>query len=173
MSSFAAGNYGIQQRPTAQRRSDAGEAGLARRSNILLASADSEACLRITDLLENYPANVLRATRMEEIKQAVAQGNITACLSGFWLVDGTYRDVVRHLKSQRTEVPVIIICEPTCPQEYRNNLAALNIRAFDFICHPYRRSDLETMLRAAIGLRNDAYQGQASAIYSADGSFTA
>jgi DNA-binding NtrC family response regulator len=172
MSSFVPGDYGMQRRLSGQTRSDTGEARLARQ-RILLATADSEVGLHISDLLQNYPVDVLRASRMEEIKLAIAKGNIAACLCGFWLVDGTYRDVVRHLKSQRTEVPVIIICAPTCPQEYRDYLAALNIRAFDFICHPYRRSDLERTLQAAIASRNKPDQRWASATHSAEDSFTA
>jgi hypothetical protein len=48
---------------------------------------------------------------------------------------------------------MIIVCAPECPQEYRDDLAALNIRAFDFICYPYRRIDLERILDSAIAFR--------------------
>jgi phage tail sheath gpL-like len=68
-------------------------------------------------------------------------------------VDGTYRDVVRLLKRQPVEIPATIVCEPACPNEYRDYLAALNIRAFDFICHPYRKTDLERILQATLSER--------------------
>jgi hypothetical protein len=68
-------------------------------------------------------------------------------------VDGTYRDVVRLLKRQTVEIPAIVVCEPACPNEYREYLAALNVRAFDFICHPYRKTDLERILQATVSER--------------------
>jgi DNA-binding NtrC family response regulator len=94
--------------------------------------------------------NTVWVSGLEETKRALSQGNVAACFCGFWLVDGTYRDVVRHLKSQPVELPVIIVCAPKCPDEYRDYLAALNIRAFDFICHPYRQTDLDRILHSAI-----------------------
>ena len=122
--------------------------------SILLATTDSDIRSSMEELLKNYEINTLWASGMEEIKFALAKEDVAACFCGFWLVDGTYRDVVRHLKSERAEIPVVIICAPACPQEYRDYLAALNIRAFDFICHPYRRIDLERILNSAIALRN-------------------
>jgi hypothetical protein len=63
------------------------------------------------------------------------------------------------------------VCAPECPHEYRDYLAALNIRAFDFICHPYRRTDLERILHAAIGLRNEPAVMPASQPNSSGGAF--
>ena len=54
------------------------------------------------------------------------------------------------------EVPAIIVCEPACPHEYRDCLAALNIRAFDFIYYPYRKTDLERILQATLSERAHA-----------------
>jgi hypothetical protein len=45
---------------------------------------------------------------------------------------------------------VIIVSAPTCPHEYRDYLAAMNIGAHDFLCHPYRKCDLERMLRLSL-----------------------
>lgn len=143
----------------------------SRRPNILLATTDPEIRRSMNELLQSYTINTLWASGMEEIKSALAKQDVTACFCGFWLVDGTYRDVVRHLKRQRAEIPVIIVCAPTCPHEYRDYLAALNIRAFDFICHPYRRSDLERILQTAIALRNQPTQMPTSMANSSDGSF--
>jgi DNA-binding NtrC family response regulator len=137
----------------------------------LLATTDPEIRRSMNELLQSYTINTLWASGMEEIKSALAKQDVTACFCGFWLVDGTYRDVVRHLKRQRAEIPVIIVCAPTCPHEYRDYLAALNIRAFDFICHPYRRSDLERILQTAIALRNQPTQMPTSMANSSDGSF--
>jgi DNA-binding NtrC family response regulator len=139
--------------------------------SILMATTDSEISHTMTELLRSYAVNTVWASGMEEVKSALATQSVAACFCGFWLVDGTYRDVVRHLKRQYAEIPVIIVCAPTCPHEYRDYLAALNIRAFDFMCHPYRRTDLERILNSAIAFRDQRPQTPTSAVNSSGGTF--
>jgi DNA-binding NtrC family response regulator len=124
-------------------------------ATVLVATNDVEIRECISELLQLFPLRTVWAKGLEEVKSILARESITACFCGFWLVDGTYRDVVRHLKLQPVEIPAIIVCAPSCPHEYRDYLAALNIRAFDFICHPYRKTDMERILRSAI----DAHDG--------------
>jgi DNA-binding NtrC family response regulator len=119
-------------------------------ATVLVATNDLEIRENIAGLLQLFPLKTVWAEGLAEVKSVLARESVTACLCGFWLVDGTYRDVVRHLKLQRAEIPAIIVCAPSCPHEYRDYLAALNIRAFDFICHPYRKTDIERILRSAI-----------------------
>jgi DNA-binding NtrC family response regulator len=126
-------------------------------ATVLVATNDLEIRENVAELLQLFPLKILWARGLEEVKSALTSESVTACLCGFWLVDGTYRDVVRQLRIQPVEVPAIIVCAPSCPHEYRDYLAALNIRAFDFICHPYRKSDIERILRSAI----DAHDGSA------------
>ena len=117
---------------------------------VLLATTDPVISYSMGALLEMYPVRTLWAKSVGEARALLAKENVSACFCGFWLVDGTYREVVRLLKQQPVEVPAIIVCEPACPNEYRDYLAALNIRAFDFICHPYRKTDLERILQATL-----------------------
>jgi DNA-binding NtrC family response regulator len=121
---------------------------------VLLATTDLEIRHSIGDLLSGYKIKTLLATGLGEIKSALARNDIAACFCGFWLVDGTYRDVVRYLRLQRTEVPVIVVCARTCSQEFKDYLTALNIRACDFISYPYRELDVERILQSATALRN-------------------
>lgn len=141
------------------------------RPSILLGTIDPQIRQTMGELLQSYTINTLWATGIEEVRSALAQQDVMACFCGFWLVDGTYRDVVRHIKQQRADIPMIIICAPECPQEYRDYLAALNIRAFDFICYPYRRIDLERILNSAVALRKRPPRPSISAIQSSDRSF--
>jgi len=117
---------------------------------VLVATAEPPIISSMRDLLEGYPIRTIWARGVNEVRLALAKESVLACFCSFWLVDGTYRDVVRHLKGQPIEIPAILVCEPSCPQEYRDYLAALNLRAFDFLCHPYRKTDLERILEAAI-----------------------
>jgi DNA-binding NtrC family response regulator len=138
---------------------------------ILMATTDAEIRSNMDLLLKAYRLNTLWAGGMEEVKAILAKNDVTACFCSFWLVDGTYRDVVRHLKRERPETPVVIVCAPTCPQEYRDYLAALNIRAFDFICHPYRPVDLDRILRSAMALRNRPLEMPIATSDLSDGAF--
>lgn len=137
---------------------------------VLLATADLEIRGNLDELLQSYGMKTLFASGMEEIKSALSKGNVAACFCGFWLVDGTFRDVVRHLKRQSDEIPVIIVCPPACPHEYESYLAALNIRAFDFMPHPYRRSDVERILNFTASSHNKLVQMPAKGVSCLDGS---
>jgi DNA-binding NtrC family response regulator len=143
------------------------------RPNVLVATVDPQIRKSMGELLEGYAVNALWASGMEEVTSVLAREDVLACFCGFWLVDGTYRDVVRRLKHQRAEVPMIIVCAPSCPQEYRDYLAALNIRALDFICHPYRRIDMERILESASALRKERCRASASVTKVPDRRFEA
>ncbi len=136
------------------RTSDASHSDIAElhkpQPTVLVATNDPEIHRNISDILQFFPFQTLGAKGIEGVRAILARENVAACLCGFWLVDGTYRDVVRCLRSQRTEIPAIIVCAPSCPHEYRDYLAELNISAFDFICHPYLKSDIERILNSAI-----------------------
>src|SRR5271169_1271669 len=120
---------------------------LLSRQTVLIASAEPAVSGSLRDLLQVYPLKTIWAKSVSEVRAVVAKENVTACFCDFWLVDGTYRDVVRHLRRQPVEIPTVIVCEPACSHEYRDYLSALNIRAFDFMCHPYSKIDLERILR--------------------------
>jgi DNA-binding NtrC family response regulator len=138
------------------------------RPSILVATTDPEIRDTMNNLLQSYTINTLWASGLEEMRAALAHEEMIACFCGFWLIDGTYRDVVSHLRRQRNEIPVIIVCAPACPQEYRDYLAALNVRAFDFICHPYRRIDLERILNSAMNLHKEPSQPSAAWVRSSE-----
>jgi DNA-binding NtrC family response regulator len=121
---------------------------------VLVATVDATIDASMRELLQSYPLKTIWAKSVEEVRGALARETVAVCFCGFWLVDGTYRDVVRHLKRQPTEIPAVIVCEPTCPDEYRDYLASLNIRAFDFICHHYRKTDMDRILRATFSAQD-------------------
>jgi DNA-binding NtrC family response regulator len=123
-------------------------------ATILLATVDPDIRASMSGLLDSYKVKAVSVTRLEELRLALSRETISACFCGFWLVDGTYRDVVRQLRRQPIEIPVIVVCAPGCSEEYRDYLAALNIRAFDYICYPYRKADLERILHSTVSVRH-------------------
>jgi DNA-binding NtrC family response regulator len=116
----------------------------------LIATNDPEIHENMLQLLAPFSVKTVWAKSLEEVKYVLAGQKVSVCFCGFWLLDGTYRDVVRHLKLRRAEIPAVIVCAPSCPHDYRDYLAALNISAFDFICHPYQKSDIERILNSAV-----------------------
>lgn len=130
---------------------------------VLVATVDPGISTSMREMLQMYPLKTVWARGVDEVRAVLAAEHVAACFCGFWLVDGTYRDVVRHLKNQPVEIPAIIVCPPACPHEYRDYLAALNIRAFDVFCHPYRKTDLERILEAAIQGRGGLGRSEDSA----------
>jgi DNA-binding NtrC family response regulator len=127
---------------------------------ILVATAEPAIIASMRELLDAYPLRTIWARGVDEVRSALFRETVDACFCGFWLIDGTYRDVVRHLKRQPAEIPAIVVCPPSCPQEYQDYLASLNLRAFDFLCHPYRRIDLERILRATISNAVCQFEGR-------------
>jgi DNA-binding NtrC family response regulator len=119
-------------------------------ATVLIATNDAEIHGNMSQLLAPFSVKTVWSKCLEEVKYVLAREKVSVCFCGFWLLDGTYRDVVRHLKLRRTEIPAVIVCAPSCPHDYRDYLAALNISAFDFICHPYQKSDIERILNSAV-----------------------
>jgi DNA-binding NtrC family response regulator len=123
---------------------------------VLVATIDPHIQQSIGELLKVYPIKVVWAKCVEELRSALTRENVSVCLCGFWLVDGTCRDVVRHVKRQPIATPVVMVCAPACPDEYRDYLAGLNILAFDFICYPYQESRVGEILQSAIEAHHES-----------------
>jgi DNA-binding NtrC family response regulator len=119
-------------------------------ATVLIATNDLEIHGNMSQLLAPFSVKTVWSRCLEEVKSVLAREKVSVCFCGFWLLDGTYRDVVRHLRLRRAEIPAVIVCAPSCPHDYRDYLAALNISAFDFICHPYQKSDIERILNSAV-----------------------
>lgn len=117
---------------------------------ILVASSNSLVSDSLVRLLEPYPINTVWVKGLADAKVWFATDRIAACLCGFWLEDGSCREFVKQTKRESSEIPVIIVSSPACENEYREYLEAMNTGALDFLCYPYRRLELERMLRLAI-----------------------
>jgi DNA-binding NtrC family response regulator len=120
------------------------------RPTILIAAADPDIRAGLADLVRGFQVNSIWVRGVEDSKRLLRKERIAACLCGFWLQDGTYRELVRHLRRERIDISVIIVSAPACPNEYRDYLAAMNIGALDFLCYPYQPFDFERMLESAV-----------------------
>ncbi len=130
------------------------------RPNILIAAADPEIRTGLTALLQGFLVNAIWVNGVEHAKRLLGKERIAACLCGFWLQDGTYRELIRHMRRERIGASIIIVSAPACPNEYRDYLAAMNIGVLDFLCYPYQRFDFERMLESAVGNHYGSIDGQ-------------
>ena len=129
----------------------------AERSTVLIVTADPEIRGGLRELFRGFSLNAIWLNGVEAAKSVLGRERISACLCGFWFQDGTYRELVRHIRRQRPEVPLIIVSAPGCPQEYRDYLAATNIEALNFLPYPYQKSDLEGMLQLTAARRRSVH----------------
>jgi two-component system, OmpR family, response regulator QseB len=135
---------------------------ISSRPMVLVATIDPEIRIGLTELFQGFSLDAIWLRGVEAAKNALSKEKIAACLCGFWLQDGTYRELVRHIRRQRMDMPVIIVSAPACPQEYGEYLTAMNLGALDFLCHPYQKSELERMLWLATGEKGRSMNQQTS-----------
>jgi DNA-binding NtrC family response regulator len=123
------------------------------RSTVLIATIDPEIRRALAELLDPETVDAIWVSGVKDFKTLAAREGIVACLCGFWLQDGTYREVIRHLRRERIDIPAIIVSAPACPQEYRGFILAMNLEDLDFLSYPYQKSELDGMLEAALATR--------------------
>ena len=121
---------------------------------MLIATIDPEIREALAQLLADGSINAIWVSSVKDVKALIAGERIVACLCGFWLQDGTYREVIRHLRRERADIPAIIVSAPACPQEFRDYLGAMNLGDLDFLAYPYQPFDFKKMLESAIASRS-------------------
>jgi DNA-binding NtrC family response regulator len=119
--------------------------------SLLMASADRGIRDVLSGIIEAFSIKTSWVKTVKEARALLQTENFAASVCGFWLEDGTYREIVRHLKRQPVEIPLVMISPPGSANEYRDYLSALKVGAFDFICRPYQKTEVERILRTAVG----------------------
>ncbi|MGC2015683.1 MAG: response regulator, partial [Candidatus Acidiferrales bacterium] len=116
---------------------------------VLVAALDWQVRSGLSAVLTSFAINTEWVSSVAEATRVLDAKDVSACLCGYWLEDGTFKDLARHIRRSTAKIPVIAVSAPACRNEYRDYLAAMNIGAFEFLCHPYQKSDLERVLRQA------------------------
>jgi len=117
---------------------------------VLVAALDWQVRSGLSAALKTFAINTEWVSSVSEATRVLAAKDISACLCGYWLEDGTFKDLARHIRRSTAKIPMIAVSAPACRNEYRDYLAAMNIGAFEFLCHPYQKTDLDRVLRQAI-----------------------
>ena len=61
----------------------------------LIATNDPEIHENMSELLAPFSVETVWSKGLEEVKYVLARQKVSVCFCGFWLLDGTYRDVVQ------------------------------------------------------------------------------
>jgi CheY-like chemotaxis protein len=117
---------------------------------VVIVTTDTKVHGALAGILHGHGVSVEWVKGVEAAKSLLDGDSLAACLCGFGLEDGSYKDLVKLAKHQIPETPVIIVSTPSSSNEYGEYLAAMNAGAFDFLCHPYQKREVERILRLAI-----------------------
>jgi DNA-binding NtrC family response regulator len=117
---------------------------------ILISSADDRIREQLLDLLRDYHLDALAVPSLEAAKTLLITRRIAVILSGIALDGGSYRDLLTEVKCNTLGIPLVVVSTPTSSDEYRDYLASVNSGAFDFVCHPYQKKEVERILRLAL-----------------------
>lgn len=120
---------------------------------VLIAAIDWQVRSGLAAVLPSFAINFEWVASVSEAARVLDAKDVSACLCGFWLEDGTFKDLARKIRRSMSKIPVIVVSAPAGRNEYQDYLAAMNIGAFDFLCHPYQKTDLDRVLRQAIAAR--------------------
>lgn len=117
---------------------------------VLVAALDWQVRTGLSAALTTFAINTEWVSSVAEATRVLDAKDVSACLCGYWLEDGTFKDLARHIRRSTVKIPMIAVSAPACRNEYRDYLAAMNIGAFEFLCHPYQKNDLDRVLRQAV-----------------------
>lgn len=122
----------------------------SRPSTVVIATNDRKTRAGLSEILSEYSFQVECVNGITAANELFIGADVAACLCGFGLEDGTYKELVKLARRQTPEIPVIIVSTPSCSNEYGEYLAAMNAGAFDFLCFPYQTREVERILHLAV-----------------------
>lgn len=119
-------------------------------ATVIVATNDLKMRTALSKILGDHGIEIECVDGVRAANDLFAGGDISVCLCGFGLEDGTYKELVKLARRQSPEIPVIIVSTSSCSNEYSEYLAAMNAGAFDFLCYPYQAREVERILRLAV-----------------------
>jgi DNA-binding NtrC family response regulator len=111
---------------------------------ISVASSDSASRRALTTILNREGVELICTSTIRELRDIVAQENVSLVFCEGQLADGNYRDLLAACRSMKSKVRVVVTY--TDWDEYLN---AMRLGAFDVIEIPYRRTDIEWVVAQA------------------------
>lgn len=113
---------------------------------ILVLSSDLEARDVLIRILNQEGCDPICAHDVAEALPLLRQVATGLIFCDCQLQDGTYRDLLHALRSQKTKLPVVVTSRLA---DWDGYLEAMRLGAFDMIAIPYRPADVEWVLMQA------------------------
>jgi DNA-binding NtrC family response regulator len=107
----------------------------------------------MVELLQECSLKPELASGIAELKSICAGAPPIACLCGFELADGSFRDAVEWLDAQPVQIPVIMVSPPSVSKTPECFVDSVKAGALATICYPYRLNDVQIMLWSVIQLQ--------------------
>jgi|SRR5580704_2381587 DNA-binding NtrC family response regulator len=131
---------------------------IANQFGVVIVSADLRIGAAMTEILGECSLNSTLVAGVSELKNALARTSPIACLCGFELADGSFREVLEFLERQPVQIPTIMVSAPSPSETPASILDSLKAGALATICYPYRLSDVQIMLWSAIQSQRELEQ---------------
>ena len=113
---------------------------------ILVVSSELQNRRALVDILNREDWHTICASTVEECKAALAGRNVILVFCDPRLLDGTYRDVLKIIRSLNKDVPLVVTSRLADWEEY---FEVLGHGAFDLIPSPPRATDAIWVTRRA------------------------
>ena len=72
---------------------------------VLVAAIDWQVRIGLCTVLPCFTINTVWAASVAEASRVLESKDISACLCGFWLEDGTFKGLARHLRRSERNLP--------------------------------------------------------------------
>ncbi|WP_019563869.1 MULTISPECIES: sigma-54 dependent transcriptional regulator [unclassified Thioalkalivibrio] len=117
--------------------------------HVLVVDDEPDICELLEITLARMGLEATTATRLEPARALIAEHDFDLCLTDMRLPDGDGLDLVRHIQSERPELPVAVI---TAHGSVDTAVLALKLGAFDFVSKPVDLKQLRELIDAALRL---------------------
>ena len=117
---------------------------------ILVISSELRNQRALADILHREDCEPICASKVKECQEVLARRNITLVFCDRQLSDGTYRDVLRMIRSLNIDLPLVVTSRLADWNEY---FEVLQDGAFDLIASPCQPTDAIWVTRRALAGR--------------------
>jgi DNA-binding NtrC family response regulator len=125
------------------------EAPMSLPFEVLVASADVETCVGLTEMLVKNQLIPVCCSTLGEARSMLLQHRICLVLSDYRFPDGDFHDVLIAVEASASRVPVIITSGTINTIEY---LDAMSSGAFDCVRYPWAPRELRRIVSHALSV---------------------
>ena len=113
---------------------------------VLVVGSDVANRTALVDILEECGLEPVIASNVEETGNILARRPAHVVFCEDILPDGSFREILRLVKTTQPEIQVVVSSKLGDVEEY---IEAMNLGAFDFIAPPYRGNDVVSVVDSA------------------------